>query len=80
MKSVVEFLQGCVDLIRMPIIQYRKDGRIVRGLHLGVGSFSRRTLLAVLDFASRLLNLVQVCNKDHVALRLCTPLNVFLYK
>lgn len=60
MKSIVQLLQGILDLFWLPIVQYRKDGRIVRGLQLGAQSFTTRTVLAALEITTRLINLLQV--------------------
>lgn len=47
------------DLIFMPIDQYKKDKRIVRGLQKGASSFSNSTAMAVLDLANQFVHLVQ---------------------
>lgn len=44
----------------MPIEQYQRDGRIVRGIQLGAQSFTSRTALAALELTTRLIYLLQV--------------------
>lgn len=53
-------VQGIVDLFWLPIEQYQKDGRFVRGLQRGAQSFTARTALAALEIASRIIYLMQV--------------------
>lgn len=43
----------------MPIDQYRRDQRIVRGLQRGAYAFSVSTAMATLELANRLVNLIQ---------------------
>ncbi|KAI1292168.1 Autophagy-related protein 2 -like protein A [Halotydeus destructor] len=59
MHSFVQLFQGVRDLVWMPIDQYRKDKRIVRGLQRGASSFSTSSATAVLDLANQFLYLVQ---------------------
>lgn len=62
MYSFVRLIQGLRDLIQLPIEQYQKDGRIVRGLQRGANSFTTSTAMAALEIATRIVNLIQVCN------------------
>ncbi|XP_017466470.1 PREDICTED: autophagy-related protein 2 homolog B [Rhagoletis zephyria] len=57
--SFVQFIQGVIDLFRLPIEQYQRDGRIIRGLQLGAQSFTARTALAALEITSRIIQLLQ---------------------
>lgn len=50
---------GVRDLFWLPIEQYRRDQRIVRGIQRGAYAFSISTAMATLDLANRLLNLIQ---------------------
>lgn len=60
-SSYVYFIvQGIKDLFWLPIEQYQKDGRIVRGLQRGANSFTKSTLMAALELTSRIINLVLV--------------------
>lgn len=64
MKKVVEIekyisVQGIFDLFRLPIEQYQKDGRIVRGLQRGANSFTTSTAMAALELTSRLVAAIQ---------------------
>ena len=43
----------------MPIDQYRRDKRLVRGLQRGAQSFSASTAMATLDLANRFVYLIQ---------------------
>ena len=58
-------VQGIRDLFWLPVEQYRKDGRIVRGLQRGAHSFTTSTAMAALELTNRLVQTVQVefiCN------------------
>ncbi|CAD7003844.1 unnamed protein product [Ceratitis capitata] len=57
--SLVQFIQGVIDLFRLPIVQYQRDGRIIRGLQLGAQSFTSRTAFAALELTSRVIQLLQ---------------------
>ncbi|XP_054715680.1 autophagy-related protein 2 homolog B-like [Uloborus diversus] len=57
--SVVQFLKGVKDLFYLPVVQYQKDGQIVRGLQQGASSFSTCTFMAFLDLTSRVVSAIQ---------------------
>ncbi|XP_006819260.1 autophagy-related protein 2 homolog B-like, partial [Saccoglossus kowalevskii] len=59
MHSLVQLVQGVVDLVRLPIEQYQKDGRIVRGLQRGAHSFTTSTAMSALELTNRLVQAVQ---------------------
>ncbi|KAG7200135.1 hypothetical protein KM043_000574 [Ampulex compressa] len=59
MHSLVQLFQGIRDLFWLPIEQYQKDGRIVRGIRRGANSFTTSTAMAALELASRLVNVIQ---------------------
>lgn len=63
MHSFVKLIQGLRDLVQLPIEQYQKDGRIVRGLQRGANSFTTSTAMAALEIATRIVNLIQVCGE-----------------
>lgn len=44
----------------LPIEQYQKDGRIVRGLQRGANSFTTSTAMAALELTNRLVQAIQV--------------------
>lgn len=44
----------------MPIEQYKKDGKLVRGFQRGAKSFTARTALAALEITTRLIYILQV--------------------
>lgn len=52
-------VQGIKDLFWLPIEQYQKDGRIVRGLQRGANSFTTSTVMAALELTTRLVSLIQ---------------------
>ncbi|KAF5283909.1 hypothetical protein FQA39_LY04729 [Lamprigera yunnana] len=60
MHSVVQLFQGIRDLFWLPIEQYQKDGRIVRGLQRGANSFTTSTAMAALELTSRIIHLIQI--------------------
>ena len=62
MSTYVYFFtaQGIRDLFWLPVEQYQKDGRIVRGLQRGASSFTTSTAMAVLELTNRLVQSVQV--------------------
>ncbi|XP_066263102.1 autophagy-related protein 2 homolog B [Euwallacea similis] len=59
MKAVLQLFQGVWDLFWLPIEQYQKDGRIVRGLQRGANSFTTSTAMAALELTSRLIYFIQ---------------------
>uniref|UniRef100_A0A668ADV6 Autophagy related 2A n=1 Tax=Myripristis murdjan TaxID=586833 RepID=A0A668ADV6_9TELE len=56
MHSVVQLFR---DLFWLPIEQYRKDGRIIRGLQRGAASFGTSTASAALELSNRLVQAIQ---------------------
>ncbi|XP_043551031.1 autophagy-related protein 2 homolog A-like [Chiloscyllium plagiosum] len=60
MHSVVQLFHGLRDLFWLPIEQYRKDGRIIRGLQRGAASFGTSTASAALELSNRLVQAIQV--------------------
>ncbi|KAH8417293.1 hypothetical protein KR222_008007 [Zaprionus bogoriensis] len=58
-NAVLQLFQGFFDLFRLPLQQYNKDGRIMRGFQLGAQSFSARTAYAALEITSRIIHLLQ---------------------
>ncbi|KAM4845899.1 autophagy-related protein 2 homolog A isoform 2-T2 [Thomomys bottae] len=59
MHSVVQLFQGFRDLLWLPIEQYRKDGRLIRGLQRGAASFGSSTAFAALELSNRLVQAIQ---------------------
>lgn len=53
-KSVVNVGSGVANLVLLPIEQYRKDGRVVRGLQKGAQAFARQTTMEALSVGARL--------------------------
>lgn len=53
-------VHGLRDLFWLPIEQYRKDGRIIRGLQRGAASFGTSTASAALELSNRLVQAIQV--------------------
>lgn len=59
--SLTKFsVQGIRDLFWLPIEQYQKDGRIVRGLQRGANSFTTSTAMAALELTNRIVQAIQV--------------------
>ncbi|RKP14359.1 ATG C terminal domain-containing protein [Piptocephalis cylindrospora] len=54
LRSLVNLGTGVADLILLPIEQYRKDGRVIRGLQKGAHSFVRATAMEALKLGTRL--------------------------
>ena len=52
-------VQGVRDLFWLPIEQFQKDGRIVRGLQRGANAFSTSAALAILELTSRMVQTLQ---------------------
>uniref|UniRef100_A0A3B5LL36 Uncharacterized protein n=1 Tax=Xiphophorus couchianus TaxID=32473 RepID=A0A3B5LL36_9TELE len=48
-----------MDLVWLPIEQYRKDGRIVRGFQRGTASFGTSTAMAALELTNRMVRTIQ---------------------
>ncbi|XP_072742677.1 autophagy-related protein 2 homolog B [Anoplolepis gracilipes] len=59
MHSVVQLFQGIRDLFWLPIEQYQRDGRIVRGLQRGANSFTTCTAMAALELTCRIVQALQ---------------------
>ena len=59
MFSVLQLFQGIKDLILMPLEQYQKDGRLIKGLQKGANSFTSSTAMSFLDFTNRLLGVIK---------------------
>ncbi|XP_061552088.1 autophagy-related protein 2 homolog B isoform X1 [Phycodurus eques] len=57
--SLVQLVQGFRDLVWLPIEQYRKDGRIVRGFQRGTASFGTSTAMAALELTNRMVQTIQ---------------------
>ncbi|GAA5949417.1 hypothetical protein JCM21900_004056 [Sporobolomyces salmonicolor] len=59
-RSVVNVSSGVANLVLLPIEQYRKDGRIVRGLQKGAQAFARQTTLEAINVGAKLATGTQV--------------------
>uniref|UniRef100_H2ZNI3 Autophagy-related protein 2 n=1 Tax=Ciona savignyi TaxID=51511 RepID=H2ZNI3_CIOSA len=59
LHSVVQFFQGVHDLFVLPVEQYKRDGRVVRGLQRGTSSFGASATMATLELTNKLVWLVQ---------------------
>ncbi|RUS74059.1 hypothetical protein EGW08_018186 [Elysia chlorotica] len=56
-----QIVQGVTDLIRLPIEQYQKDRRIIRGLQRGANSFTLNTVMAILELTNKVVGSIQYC-------------------
>lgn len=59
-RSVVNVGSGIADLVLLPIAQYRKDGRIVRGVQKGATAFVKSTAIEAIKLGARLATGTQV--------------------
>jgi autophagy-related protein 2 len=59
-RSVVNVGSGVADLVLLPIAQYKKDGRIVRGVQKGTKSFVKSTAMEAVKLGARLATGTQV--------------------
>lgn len=59
-RSVVNVGSGVADLVLLPIAQYRKDGRIIRGLQKGTTAFVQSTAVEAIKLGARLATGTQV--------------------
>ncbi|OQV11990.1 Autophagy-related protein 2-like protein A [Hypsibius exemplaris] len=59
MHCLVQLVQGVRDLFWLPVEQYRKDGRIVRGVQRGASAFTTSTLIATIELTNRIVQTVQ---------------------
>ncbi|KAJ4487878.1 hypothetical protein J3R30DRAFT_861953 [Lentinula aciculospora] len=59
-RSVVNVGSGIADLVLLPIAQYKKDGRIVRGVQKGTTAFVRSTAIEAIKLGAKLATGTQV--------------------
>ncbi|KAF8447739.1 hypothetical protein L210DRAFT_3527080 [Boletus edulis BED1] len=59
-RSVVNVGSGVADLVLLPIAQYKKDGRIVRGVQKGTKAFVQSTAMEAIKLGARLATGTQV--------------------
>jgi autophagy-related protein 2 len=59
-RSVVNVGAGVANLVLLPIEQYRKDGRVVRGLQKGAHAFAKQTTLEAINVGAKLATGTQV--------------------
>lgn len=59
-RSVVNVGSGVADLVLLPIAQYRKDGRVVRGLQKGTAAFVKSSAMEAIKLGARLATGTQV--------------------
>ena len=67
-RSFVNVGSGVADLVLLPIAQYRKDGRIVRGVQKGTTSFVKSTAMEAIRLGARLATGTQIVleHAEHV--------------
>ena len=68
LSSISQIILGIKDLFYLPIDQYRRDGRVLRGIQRGASSFTTSTALALIELSS------QVVRCAHFAALLCFEL------
>ncbi|KAF8892528.1 hypothetical protein BD779DRAFT_1610102 [Infundibulicybe gibba] len=59
-RSIVNVGSGVADLVLLPIAQYKKDGRIVRGVQKGTTAFVKSTAIEAIKLGARLATGTQV--------------------
>ncbi|KAF9227681.1 hypothetical protein BS17DRAFT_774146 [Gyrodon lividus] len=59
-RSFVNVGSGVADLVLLPIAQYKKDGRIVRGVQKGTKAFMQSTAMETIKLGARLATGTQV--------------------
>jgi len=59
-RSIVNVGSGVADLILLPIAQYKKDGRIVRGVQKGATAFVKSTATEAIKMGAKLATGTQV--------------------
>lgn len=59
-RSAVNVGSGVADLVLLPIAQYKKDGRIIRGLQKGTTAFLKSTAMEAIRLGARLATGTQV--------------------
>ncbi|EKM55349.1 uncharacterized protein PHACADRAFT_208868 [Phanerochaete carnosa HHB-10118-sp] len=59
-RSVVNVGSGVADLVLLPISQYKKDGRVLRGLQKGSTAFVKSTAIEAIKLGARLATGTQV--------------------
>ncbi|KAH0830763.1 hypothetical protein J3R83DRAFT_2245, partial [Lanmaoa asiatica] len=59
-RSVVNVGSGVADLVLLPIAQYKKDGRLVRGVQKGTKAFVQSTAMEAIKLGARLATGTQV--------------------
>jgi autophagy-related protein 2 len=59
-RSVVNVGSGVADLVLLPIAQYKKDGRIIRGVQKGTTAFVKSTAMEAIKLGARLATGTQV--------------------
>jgi len=59
-RSIVNVGSGVADLILLPIAQYKKDGRIVRGVQKGATAFMKSTAIEAIKMGAKLATGTQV--------------------
>ncbi|GAA5970372.1 hypothetical protein JCM11641_001685 [Rhodosporidiobolus odoratus] len=59
-RSVVNVGSGMANLVLLPLEQYYKDGRVVRGLQKGAQAFAKQTTLEAINVGAKLATGTQV--------------------
>ncbi|PWZ03161.1 hypothetical protein BCV70DRAFT_197398 [Testicularia cyperi] len=59
-RSLVNVGAGLADLVLLPVEQYNKDGRLLRGFQKGASSFAKSTALEAVKLGARLATGTQV--------------------
>lgn len=54
-SSLTQLATGIKDLVYLPIDQYNRDGRVLRGIQRGASSFTANTALAIIELSSQMV-------------------------
>ncbi|CAB4005705.1 autophagy-related 2 homolog B isoform X1 [Paramuricea clavata] len=68
--SFVQLVQGVKDLFWLPVEQYRRDGRIMRGLQRGASSFTTSSAMAFIELTNKLVQVVHVSFNEHTTIEI----------
>jgi hypothetical protein len=52
-RSIVNLSSGVADLVLLPVQQYKRDGRLIKGIQKGTQSFARATAIEAIKLGSR---------------------------
>ena len=54
LRTLAHVGEGLADLVRIPVARYRRDGRVLTGMVMGMAAFARVLTLESLDIGAKL--------------------------